>query len=1193
MKEVLNELPKSLEKVMSGYQKQQEKRPFPRFGDDGSPFIGTIDDDTSASWVKFTQGFDGFFCNNHFSKSRESLFSLPKVKLPIFEGIDPRGWITKAELYYQVHKTPLDQKLNLVEMCMDGPALNWYTNLMIKHPNTTWDFFKDKLMVRFSGTKFQNANKDLGSLYQDEGVDEYIEEFEALSALIPNQSEEQSIGMFLRGLKNDIHSWVRKLNPHTSSSKAAQPNQSVVHSNDRHNSTLRSFGTRHLTKQEWEDRRRKGLCFSCGQKYYPQHKCSEGTLRILLLAEGDEVDDNGEIRLAEAILDEKDADGECLALELNGYSTVSSSNLKTIKLAGKLNGIPVLILIDSGATHNFILKKLAIAFGLTIKPVKRLQISLGDGSQTCLNGQIDQVSMELDPPSVLNDEQLSDLSALLSQFSMLFQAPQGLPPPRSIEHAINLVVGKGPICFRPYRYPHLHKDEIQQVEEMLRTGIIRVSQNAYSSPVILVKKKDSSWRLCIDYRALNRAIIPDKYPIPVVEELLDELHGSRFFSKIDLKLGFYQVRVHESDIEKTAFQTHNGHYEFLVMPFGLTNAPATFQALMNDIFRPLLRAGVLVFLTTFWGVSMDPAKIESITYWPTPKNVKAVRGFLGLTGYYHKFIEGYGNISKPLTELTKKDGFLWCSEAQSAFENLKKIMASALVLALLNFSQPFEIECDASGRGIGGVLMQSQRPISGWMELDGLKDDPQLQKIVQEVTNDPQSRPGFSLVNGKLYHKERFVIPATSPWIPQLLEEFHSSPNGGHSGFYRTYRRLASRIYWLGMTKSVREFVRACDTWLPKTNGYEVILMVVDRLSKYCHFIPLKHPFTARSLAEVFLKEVIRLHGIPKSLLSDRDPLFLSTFWKEIFSLQGSKLKFSSAYHPETDGQTEVVNHSLETYLRCFAAEQPKNWSFWLPWGEFWHNISFHVSTNTTPFEVVYGRAPPIILKYVPVEIHCEVVASDLQDRYEALKQLKYHLARAQERMKKSADKHRREVEFAIGDWVFLKLRSHRQQSIVRRIHQKLAARFYGPFLIIDKIGNVAYKLQLPESSKIHPIFHVSLLKHAVGNHAVEPTLPQGLEMDSPTPSLPEKCLVVRDALNRKITFLINVNTRNESATTIIANEWKDAKDKVIPVKQCLEERRLLQMTATLEVMLTSSTASSGASFNPRNKKFYGFPCTV
>jgi len=142
-------------------------------------------------------------------------------------------------------------------------------------------------------------------------------------------------------------------------------------------------------------------------------------------------------------------------------------------------------------------------------------------------------------------------------------------------------------------------------------------------------------------------------------------------------------------------------------------------------------------------------------------------------------------------------------------------------------------------------------------------------------------------------------------------------------------------------------------TGLPKSKGYEAIFVVVDRLSKYSHFILLKHPYTAKSIAELFVKEIVRLHGIPKSLISDRDPLFVSHFWLELFKLQGTKLQMSFSYHPETDGQTEVINRYLESYLRCFALDQPRTWSNWLFWAEFWYNTTYHVSIGKTPFEVV------------------------------------------------------------------------------------------------------------------------------------------------------------------------------------------------------------------------------------------------
>ncbi|MCH82977.1 Ty3/gypsy retrotransposon protein, partial [Trifolium medium] len=306
-------------------------------------------------------------------------------------------------------------------------------------------------------------------------------------------------------------------------------------------------------------------------------------------------------------------------------------------------------------------------------------------------------------------------------------------------------------------------------------------------------------------------------------------------------------------------------------------------------------------------------------------------------------------------------------------------------------------------------------------------------------------------------------------------------------------------------------------TGLPKSKGFEAVLVVVDRLSKYSHFILLKHPYTAKSVAEIFVKEVVRLHGIPSSIVSDRDPIFISHFWKELFKLQGTQLRMGSAYHPETDGQTEVINRCLESYLRCFASDQPKSWAHWIPWSEFWYNSTYHVSIGKSPFEVVYGRPPPTILRFLSNETKVAAVALELTERDEALNQLKSHLLRAQQQMKIYADKKRRDVQFAIGDWVFLKLRPHRQHSVIKRINQKLAARFYGPFQVIEKIGEVAYKLQLPDTSRIHPIFHVSLLKKAVGDYPVQGELPKELEIAVDSVIYPEKVLGSRVTLQGNI----------------------------------------------------------------------------
>ncbi|GJY39717.1 putative nucleotidyltransferase, ribonuclease H [Tanacetum coccineum] len=695
-----------------------------------------------------------------------------------------------------------------------------------------------------------------------------------------------------------------------------------------------------------------------------------------------------------------------------------------------------------------------------------------------------------------------------------------------------------------------------------------------------------------------------------------------------------KLRVKEQDISKTAFRTRYGHYEFLVMPFGLTNAPAVFMDLMNRIFHEFLDKFVIVFIDDilvfskskeehedhlrtvlqilrqeklyakfskceFWlsrvaflghivsseGITMDPAKVEAITKWPRPTSVTEVRSFLGLAGYYRRFVDGFSRLALPLTKLMRKgEKFVWNDEREKSFEELKQRLVSAPILTLPSGSGGFQIYSDASKKGLGCVLMQhgkviayasrqlkpyevnypthdlelaavvfalkiwrhylygescdiftdhkslkyifTQRELNmrqrRWLEL--LKDyDTNIQyhpgkanvvadalsrksgmiagiKVEEEIIRDLErldielcvrGQNGFwaslrvepNLISqikaaqkddgeiwaiiqnldkqtefhvdsdGILWQGTKLCVPEDPALREVLMTEAHSSPFSIHPGSTKMYHDLKQHFWWSGMKRDVATFVSKClvcqqvkiehqrasgllqpleipvwkwdeismdfVTGLPRTQRkHDAIWVVVDRLTKTAHFLPIRKDFSISRLAEMFQQEIVRLHGTPSAIVSDRDPRFTSRFWKGLQNAWGTRLKFSTAFHPETDGQSERTIQTLEDMLRSCALEWTGNWDDYICLVEFAYNNSWHASIKCAPFEMLYGRKcrAPICWDQVGERVlegpeMIEVTNEKVAVAREKLKE-------AQTRQKSYADKHRRLLEFQPGEHV-------------------------------------------------------------------------------------------------------------------------------------------------------------------------------
>ncbi|GKB10413.1 putative reverse transcriptase domain-containing protein [Tanacetum coccineum] len=735
----------------------------------------------------------------------------------------------------------------------------------------------------------------------------------------------------------------------------------------------------------------------------------------------------------------------------------------------------------------------------------------------------------------LKEKRMEDVP-IIRDFPEVFpEELPGLPPPRQVEFRIDLVPEAAPVARALYRLSPSEMKELSiQLQDLLEKGFIRPSSSPWGAPVLFMKKKDRSFRMCIDYRELNKLTVKNRYPLPRIDDFFDQLQ--------------------EEDIPITAFRTRYGHFEFQVMPFGLTIAPAVFVDVMNRVCKPYLDKFVIVFIDDilvyskdeeehrkhlkiilrllkkerlyakfskcdFWldsvqllghvidrsGVHVDPAKIKAIKSWAALMTPTEVRQFLGLAGYY------------------------W----------------SAPILALLEGTEDFMVYCDASVKGYGAMLMQRDKVIAYasrqlkvheenytthnfelgavvfalrlWRHyLYGMKcvvftDHKSLRYILnQKELNLTQRRwiellsdydceiryhPGKANVvvdalshkgrdkplrgeamkrkNVKAEHLGRLIKPifefrpdgtrcfGNRVWFPQygglrdlVMHESHKSKYSIHPGSDKMYQDLKLLYWWPNMKADIATYVRITLDFvsglLRTSCGYDTIWVIVDRLTKSAHFLPMKKTDSMEKLTRLYLKE-------KKAL--------------------GTNLDMSTAYRPQTDGQSKRTIQTLEDMLRACVIDFENSWDRHFPLVEFLYNNSYHASIKAAPYEALYGRKcrSPVCWSEVG---DSQLTGPELiHDTTEKIVQIKNRLLAAHSGKKSYADRRLKPLEFEVNDMVLLKV-SPWKGAVCFGKRGKLSPRYIGPFKIIARVGPVAYTLELPEELKgIHSTFHVSNLK--------------------------------------------------------------------------------------------------------------------
>ncbi|XP_061357767.1 uncharacterized protein LOC133302059 [Gastrolobium bilobum] len=788
-----------------------------------------------------------------------------KIDFPRFGSGDPGPWLFAVDRYFRYHQIPEMDRLDLVCFNLDMPAACWFEAQFANGQLPDWQSFVLAINQRFGPSEFEDPLGSLAKLQQFGSVIEFQTAFELIARRVTDLTPVMRKSLFIAGLKPQLRRavlvhrpidmtsafsfakiyedqfaearvakpWV----PRTTQSPqpiAAPPITIVSPSNYfKPNPSLPPIPIKRLSPAEMQVRRDKNLCYNCDEIFVRGHKCKGRATLLYLEGTDDEPPDIPPDHTLAHTVEEVEPPSQEVPHEISFNALFGHQSSNSFRLQGTIYGQPVQLLIDGGSTHNFITSRMASHFHLTLHVISPFKVRVGNGDALLCSASCNSIPVNIQShvftidvyvidlkgadivmgvqwlstlgpivtdyaaltmsfvhnntqvllqgavnthPSHISSSQLHKLmvhnsvssclmcfttqsvehvgnsglndaipglSQLLHEFADVFLEPTSLPPDREYNHHIHLLPNSKPVQVRPYRYPHCQKNEIEKfVTDMLKTGVIQNSRSAFSSPVLLVKKKDGTWRFCVDYRALNAITVQDKFPIPTIDELLDELHGATIFSKLDLRSSY-----HQSEYKKYPYTT----------------------------------------------------------------------------------------------------------------------------------------------------------------------------VLLQEIQKAPNSMPDWRLRNGLLFHRHRIYIPAQSSLIAIILHEYHASVQGGHSGIQATLQRITRNFTWKGIRKDIKNYIQQCEicqklkppnhspfgllqplqipetlwahlsmdfiTHLPMSAGFTAVMVVVDRFSKAAHFIPLPTHYSASKVAQLIWDFVGKLHGLPESIVSDRDPIFLSDFWRSLFKL--------------------------------------------------------------------------------------------------------------------------------------------------------------------------------------------------------------------------------------------------------------------------------------------------------------------